>query len=438
MLKFKNIRCFGWIMLLFFLFGATCSCAKKEKALSPEEIEWSREIRIPLVQLCEVSQESSICPQTFSGTAKEGRTIQMGFRVHGPVVSLKAKIGEMVEEGEELARLDQRDFLNTLAVVEAGIAEVQAGLDAKTASRDGSVAMLQKQLDAASVQLATVEKNLKKFTELEKKGAVPEIKLDELKLQHEQALAAKVAAEKQLENGIKGLDEEINGYEAKKKGLLAQKKQAEDALSDTILRAPCRGFVTQKYVEEGELIAPSVPILAFTDVSEILVQTTIPESLLVRQNEFVSYRCSFEAYPGVSFEAELSSLGKALQTGGYGYPLEVRFQAVEEMTIYPGMAASVTINFEPKKGEFLVPLVSITGDYVVPRKGERADEYDGESRESIVWSVSPENKVVKRKVKIERLTEEGAVVTGEVSAGDKIVGPGARFLREGQTVRVLN
>jgi len=425
-------------MLLFFLFGATCSCAKKEKALSPEEIEWSREIRIPLVQLCEVSQESSICPQTFSGTAKEGRTIQMGFRVHGPVVSLKAKIGEMVEEGEELARLDQRDFLNTLAVVEAGIAEVQAGLDAKTASRDGSVAMLQKQLDAASVQLATVEKNLKKFTELEKKGAVPEIKLDELKLQHEQALAAKVAAEKQLENGIKGLDEEINGYEAKKKGLLAQKKQAEDALSDTILRAPCRGFVTQKYVEEGELIAPSVPILAFTDVSEILVQTTIPESLLVRQNEFVSYRCSFEAYPGVSFEAELSSLGKALQTGGYGYPLEVRFQAVEEMTIYPGMAASVTINFEPKKGEFLVPLVSITGDYVVPRKGERADEYDGESRESVVWSVSPENKVVKRKVKIERLTEEGAVVTGEVSAGDKIVGPGARFLREGQTVRVLN
>ncbi len=425
-------------MLLFFLFGATCSCAKKEKALSPEEIEWSREIRIPLVQLCEVSQESSICPQTFSGTAKEGRTIQMGFRVHGPVVSLKAKIGEMVEEGEELARLDQRDFLNTLAVVEAGIAEVQAGLDAKTASRDGSVAMLQKQLDAASVQLATVEKNLKKFTELEKKGAVPEIKLDELKLQHEQALAAKVAAEKQLENGIKGLDEEINGYEAKKKGLLAQKKQAEDALSDTILRAPCRGFVTQKYVEEGELIAPSVPILAFTDVSEILVQTTIPESLLVRQNEFVSYRCSFEAYPGVSFEAELSSLGKALQTGGYGYPLEVRFQAVEEMTIYPGMAASVTINFEPKKGEFLVPLVSITGDYVVPRKGERADEYDGESRESVVWSVSPENKVVKRKVKIERLTEEGAVVTGEVSAGDKIVGPGARFLREGQTIRVLN
>jgi len=55
-----------------------------------------------------------------------------------------------------------------------------------------------------------------------------------------------------------------------------------------------------------------------------------------------------------------------------------------------------------------------------------------------VWSMSPENKVVKRKVKIERLTEEGAVVTGEVSAGDKIVGPGARFLREGQTVRVLN
>lgn len=436
----QRFRCFCStfsVVALFFLFLVTCSCAKKEKVLTPEEIERSHQVRIPLVQLCEVKPESSVCSQTFSGTAKEGKTIQMGFRVHGPVISLTAKIGEMVEEGEELARLDQRDFQNTLAVVEAGLAEVQAGLDAKTANRDGSIAMLQKQLDAAVAQLATVEKNLKKFTELEKGGAVPEIKLDELKLQHEQALAAKIAAEKQLENGIKGLDEEIKGYEAKKNGLLAQKKQAEDALSDTVLRAPCRGFVTQKYVEEGEIVAPSIPILAFTDVSEILVQTTIPESLLVRQDEFLSYSCSFEAYPGKKFEAELNSLGKALQTGGHGYPLEVRFHSVEETTIYPGMAASVTIHFKSRNDGLLVPLIAVTGDYVEPHEGDSADGYDGKSRDSVVWSVSPENTIVKRKVKIERLTDEGAVVTGEISVGERIVGPGARFLREGQTVRIL-
>lgn len=421
---------------LLSLLMLTCSCAKKEHVPTDEELAMAREVQIPLVQLCKVQLEESLMPQTFSGIAKEGKTVQLAFRVPGPMVSLTAKIGEMVESGDELARLDQRDFQNTLSVVEAGLAEVQAGLDAKKANRDRSIEMLQKQVDAAAAQFSTVEKNLAKFTSLEKEGAVPEIKLDDLKLKREQALAAKVAAEKQLENGTKGLDEEIKGYEAKKSGLLAQKKQALDALEDTVLRAPCRGFVAQKYAEQGEIVAPAIPVLAFTDVSEMLVQTTIPESFVVRQKEFDSFQCTFEAYPNQHFEAKLDSLGKALQSGGHGYPLEVKISDLSEWTIYPGMAASVTINFKPKDGECLVPITSIVGDYPIPEVGADPKEYDGKSRETVVWMLSPENLVQKRSIQIIRVTQNGVIVTGEVKPGDQIIGPGARFLREGQTVRI--
>lgn len=427
--------------LSIFLIGfallilSVCACKPEEKVPTQEELETARAIQIPLVQLTQVQVEDSLRPQTFSAVAKEGKTVQLSFRIPGPLVSLTAKIGEIVQEGDELARLDQRDFLNALAVVEAGLAELQAGLDAKKANRDRSIEMLKKQVDAATAQFETVDKNLKKFTDLEKKGAVPEIKLDELKLQHEQALAAKVAAEKQFENGVKGLDEEIKGYEAKKAGLLAQKKQAQDALADTVMKAPCRGFVTQKYAENGEMTAPAVPILAFTDMSEILVQTTIPEALIVRQEEFASFQCSFETYPNHTFPAELNLLGKALQAGGYGYPLEVKITELEDFTLYPGMAASLTINFRPKEGECVVPLTAIVGDYTPPAPDANPSDYDGKSRETVVWVVSPEDTILKRKVKVVRITQSGVVVTGEIAPGEWIVGPGARFLREGQKVR---
>lgn len=428
-----------WPGLGFLLFSCfltlLSSCAPKEPVPSEADLKKNEEIRVPLVQLCETQLEKELRPQTFSAIAKEGKTIQLSFRVPGPMVSLTAKIGEMVEKGTELARLDQRDFLNTLETVKAGIAEVQAALDAKTANKDRSITMLQKQVDAAVTQFETADKNLKKFTELEKEGAVPEIKLDEIKLKHEQALAAKIAAEKQLENGIKGLDEEIKGYEAKKKGLLAQQTQAENALQDTILVAPCRGYVTQKYSENNEIVAPGIPVLAFTDASSILVQTTISESFLVRQNEFTSFECVFEAYPDLKFNAELDSLGKALQAGGHGYPLEVLIKNEDpERKIYPGMAASLTINFKPKEGECLVPLMSIVGDYAPPAPDSKPEDYTGKSSETIVWTLSPENKVVKKNVQIVRLTADGVVVTG-LNPGEQIVGPGARFLREGQKVR---
>ncbi len=429
---------FTALLCLSLLLLASVSCSRKKPEPTAEDLKNNEIVQVPLVQLCEVQLDQEFQPQTFSGVAKEGRTTKLAFRVPGPMVSLTAKVGSIVEAGAELARLDQRDYESTIAVVDAGIAEVQAGIDAKKANMSRSIEMLQKQLDAAAAQFNTADKNLTRFEELAKNGSVPDIKLDEVKLQHEQALAAKVAAEKQLENGQKGLAEEIKSLEAKQAGLIAEKKKATDALEDTVLCAPCRGFVAQKYAEEGEIAAPGIPILAFTDVSEILVQTTIPESLVVRQKEFASFQCRFEIYPDQVFDAKLDSLGKALLSGGHGYPLEVKIQNDTDCVLYPGMAASVTINFKPHDGECFVPLMAVVGDYEAAPSASDPDpkEYDGKSRQSVVWKVSKENKITKHPVQIVRLSDEGVVITGDVQPGDHIVGLGARFLREGQTVRL--
>ena len=390
------------------------------------------------MQLCKVEAAHSGETQKFPASVREERTLHLSFRVPGQIQELHAEIGQMVRKGEVLARLDPRDFQNAKAAAEADLEEVQAGLNARIANRDRSVEILRKKRDAAELFFQTAEKNLEKFTQLAQEGAIPEIRLDEMRTQHEQALAGKVAAEKELENAEMGLNEEIRSLEAKKKGLLTQKKQAEDALSDTILRAPCTGSVSRKFSECGEITAPGVPILAFTETSRLRVRTVLPEALRIRQNEIAAFRCEFETYPNVSFPADLVFLAQTPQNGTHGYPLEVRVSNLQGKVLFPGMAASVEVEFAPSRNEFCVPLSSLSAAPWRETQAQMPAEYDGKCRETVLWRITSDDRAVPCRVEIVRFVSPGwVIVSGELQAGEVIAASGTRFLREGQCVRPL-
>ena len=227
--------------------------------------------------------------------------------------------------------------------------------------------------------------------------------------------------------------------EAKIAGLNVTLQQAENALGDTVLTAPSDGYVSQKYVENGEIVAPGVPVLAFTDVSELQVQTSIPEILLIRQADFVGFQCEFEIYPGKKFDAQLKELGQALQAGKQGYPLEVSISDTQNLDIHPGMSAVVTIQLKRPSVPCRVPLAALVGDYEKPgeqKAGEADTHYTG-SQKTVVWTLGANDTLVKNPVHVLRITNEGAEIQAEgLPPGTRIIGAGARFLHEGQKVRV--
>ncbi len=445
-------------------FGSAISKTSSQAVRKPESS--MQEIRCPAISLYRVESANSMEIQKFPASVRENRTIHLAFRIPGKIEELHAEIGQIVREGEILARLDPRDFLNAKTAAEANLAEIQAGLNARIANRDRSVEILRKKRDAAEILFLTAEKNLEKFTQLAQDGAVPEIRLDEMRTQYEQALAGKVAAEKELENAKTGLNEEIRSLKAKKNGLLAQKKQAEDALSDTLLRAPCSGTVSQKFMESGEVSVPGVPILAVTDTSQRLVRAIVPESLRIRQNEISAFRCEFEAYQDLSFPAELVFLAPTPQNGTHGYPLEVRVSDLRNQKIFPGMTAVLVVEMQPSRQEFRVPLSALSApplraaDVIparpyltqtpsgtlpqfqtqsrLPTPAQTSAEYDGKCRGTVLWRLSPEERVIPCRVQIVRLAGPGwVIVRGNLREGERIVASGAPFLREGQRVRPI-
>ncbi len=428
-----------FISVVFILLLLFSSCNRPQEDISREG---ERNVRRQLVQTVQVRSSNTEDSPCFSGTAKEGQTIKMSFRVTGPLVEYNVEIGRRVKKGEVLAKIDPRDFELSVSQIEEELKEANAILRAmKTGARSEDIAALEAAVTSAVAQFQTAKKNEERFARLLTTQSVPQLKYDEMKLLYDQAGAALESARQNLNKGKTGArSEDIEAMNAKIAGLNVQLVKEQNALADIFLYAPSDGYVSQKYVENREIITKGIPVLAFTNAAEIRVQTTIPESLLVRQNEFVGYDCEFESYPGRKFKAKLSELGLAQQAGKQGYPLEVTIDSDEKTAIHPGMTAKITIHLKKQKTEFLIPLAAIVGDEEITSDNSEIGEKhsaSAKSEKSYVWYVDPLNEsLVKKYITIVRLVDEGVIVTGELKIDDRIISAGARFVRENEKVRV--
>ena len=436
-MKLNLLNIVGFLAMTCLLV-TTVSCHRGKQTRTPEE---DLQLRVPLVRTIEIQEASPLESHVVTGAAKEGKTVKQAFRVPGPIVEFNVEVGKRVKKGDVLAKLDPRDFELAVERVRKGLDEANAALRAmKTGARAEDVASLEAQVAAATSQYEIAEKNEQRFSTLLASGSASQAQYDQAKMARDSAKAAKEAAEKQLEKGKTGArSEEIEAMEAKIAGLHVTLQLAENALGDTVLKAPSDGYVSQKYVEEGEIIAAGIPVLAFTDVSQIQVQVTVPEALLIRQRDFTGFQCEFEIYPGRKFNAKLRELGQAMQAGKQGYPMEVEIEDTQDLDIHPGMAAVVTVQVKRQETPCTVPLAALVGDYDVQgdKTTDAADDpqFTG-STKTLVWQIGPDNKLVKKPVTVLRVMNENVeIAAGDLQPGSKIVGAGARFLREGQEVR---
>lgn len=423
--KFKTLT-----VLLLAVGGLTfTACKPHQKAADSELAEIQK---VPLVKVLEIQPTQTLQTRSFTGTAKEGQTTRLSFRVPGPIVEFPVGIGQKVKKGDVLAKLDPRDFELAVNQVKAGLGEANAALKAmKTGARSEDIEALEAKIEMEKSQLETAEKNEARFAKLVETKSIAQIKYDEVKLMRDRAKAALEADEKLMEKARKGSrDEEIEAMESKIAGLNVMLQKAENALADSVLVAPSDGCVSQKFLENGEIAAPGIPVLVFTDTNSIQVETTIPESVLIEQERFESFTCEFEAYPGVKFEAKLHELGQALQTGKPGWPLTVEITTDAEHPIHPGMTAIVSIGIQSTNDALIVPLAALVG--TVQTEGE----YQPKSEATHVWVMGEDSTVKARPVTIVRPTEKGMEIQGDLKPNEKIVSAGARFLHEGEKVRI--
>jgi HlyD family secretion protein len=162
-----------------------------------------------------------------SGTVEAISSIEIKSKASGQVLFLGAEVGDFVEEGVVLARIDQRTPTNTLA---------QANAD----------------LEVAKVRLSNAQNQFDRSKRLHDEGNISDKSFEDAQEAFSSARAQLVRAEVFLEN-------------------------ARIALDDTSVRSPIAGTVISRLAEVGQVITSPTLLMEMADLNKVRVRALIDE-----------------------------------------------------------------------------------------------------------------------------------------------------------------
>ncbi len=230
--------------------------------------------------------------------------------------------GDLVKEGQVLARLDQATF-------KAKRGEVLAKLQEAKAARA-----------AAQARLAVLVKDKERFASLIAKKAAPQQKLDHINAEHLAAEAQAKLAEAQI---------------AAAQAALAS---IDIALNDHVIRAPMSGYVSARFVDAGSLSSDKDPMFMLTDENKVKVITSVAETdyPLARIGQPAEIRV--DAYPGQVFSGQVVVVSPVLNPATRSAELEVALPNAQGR-LRAGMYAQVKVVLGQRRA-LLVPRQAVS------------------------------------------------------------------------------
>ena len=139
------------------------------------------------------------------------------------------------------------------------------------------------------------------------KGAFTEQELDTRRQEYKATEAAVKVAEARVDQAKIALNSEIGGENTTVARLLAELRQAEFDLEQTIVRAPTDGFATQLALRPGVMAVPLplAPVMTFVHTEETLYAAAFRQNSLQRLQPGYEAEFLFRALPGKVFKGEV-------------------------------------------------------------------------------------------------------------------------------------
>jgi RND family efflux transporter MFP subunit len=275
------------------------------------------------VQVQRVAFENENATREFVGVVRARYETDLGFRVAGKIVSRVVNVGDRVQIGDVVARLDPQDLKLQFESAEAEFA-------------------------AATSSLQQAASDLERYTTLKTGGWASIADFDRKK-------AAKDEAEGRLERAKRSLD------------------LAHNQLDYSDLRADADGVITATLAEPGQVVAIGQPVvrLAHRGVKEAVV--ALPETWLTEaQNSKATVQ--LWSGPGRNFTARLRELSPQADAATRTYAARFTIDNPDD-SVALGMTVTVTLSHSANVSVAKVPLGAIlnrgTGPsvYVVDTSG---------------------------------------------------------------------
>lgn len=212
------------------------------------------------------------------------REVTLGFRVSGRLATLSVDEGDSVHAGQELARLDTVPIELELNEARANASSIGARLALlRSGYRAEDVEQARATVIERRAALTNAEQTLARQEQLKGTGAVAQRIYDDAVAARDQASARLKAADQALSELRSGYrKQEVAEADANHARAMATAAQAEQHLTDAVLRAPADGVVLTRAVEPGAIVAAGTPVFTVSLFAPVWARVYVAEPDLGR------------------------------------------------------------------------------------------------------------------------------------------------------------
>lgn len=312
----------------------------------------------------------------FPARIEAAKQAELSFRVAGVLEELAVREGDIVDAQDVVARIDPTDYENALEDREAAFENAR--------------------------------RNFERAGELIESGSISQLDYDRM--------------------------------EAEFRSTRAALSQAKANLGYATLRAPFRGRIARRYVNNFEEVRAKQVIVYLQDTDLLDVIIAMPESVVrsvssgspdelsntaVEDSSASEVRAmaSFEDYPNISYALRIKEIATRADPDTQTFAVTFSMPQPEEFTVLPGMTALVEVDFSG-----LMVRDSVTW---VPATAVQADA-ELEPRVFVLDATAM--KVSSQAVTTGRLSGDMIEILSGLQGGEEIVSVGAAYLSEGMQV----
>ena len=311
-----------------------------------------------------------------TGSLIADETSDIAPKVAGKVVNVSANVGQFVQQGSIIAKIDDINSRLQLAEAQAGVTQAIAGVrqsEARlglapngtfSATTIPEVRAANANYEQILAELRQAETNEKRYRELVETGDVSLIVYEQYRTQRDTARARLNAAKQSLEaavNAAKLNNEAIKGAQAAVEAARTQVATAQQAVNDTIVRAPFSGFISVRQTAVGEYVTSATPIATILRTNPIKVQIQVGEANVPHISIGRGVSIEVDAYKDRKFGGTVTAINPAIDPTSRSAVVEAAIEN-NDNALRSGMFVMVKIIREGGSNGVFVPKTAVFND----------------------------------------------------------------------------
>ena len=311
-----------------------------------------------------------------TGSLIADETSDIAPKIAGKVANVSVDVGDFVSQGAVIAKIDDRDQRRQLAAAEARVkqeiaavrqAEAKLGLEPNgrfNASRIPEVRAAGAAYEQAEAELRQAQANEERYRDLVKTGDVAMATYEQYRTTRDTAVTRVNSAREQLEaqvNIARQNNQAIASAQASVEAARTEVGTAQQALADTVVRAPFSGFISSRPVAVGEYVSSASIIATILRSNPIKIQIQVAEADVPAVSVGRGVSVQVDAYKDRNFAGTVTAINPAVDPSSRSAVVEASLENGDN-ALRSGMFGTARITREGGGTGVFVPKSAVYND----------------------------------------------------------------------------